>query len=71
MQLFNVIVGKEKRNVLLGADQTSDVAVTADSTQPQTFADDVLVISLGVTAEPPGMLSEQKVCRPDYNLSYR
>lgn len=68
MQLFNVIVGKEKRNVL-GADQTSDVAVTTDNTQPQTFADDVLVISLGVTAEPPGMLSEQKVRKPNYTLS--
>jgi hypothetical protein len=68
MQLFNVTVGKEKRN-LLGADQTSDVVVTVDNTQPQTFAEDVLIISLGVIAEPPGMLSEQKVRRPNYTLS--
>ena len=47
---------------LLTPERVSTDHQAASATQPPLIVDDVLVISLGVTNECPGMIPEHKVC---------
>ena len=53
---------KEKRRLMLTPDLGLDEADDSDSSHSHTAPDDVLVVTLGVINECPGMLSEYQVC---------
>jgi hypothetical protein len=55
-----IALGKDKKQAVAGVDRNGDTVVMTESSQAQLM-DDVLVISLGVHSEPPGMLPEHKV----------